>query len=98
MDANKEIRRAIDTGKNVLGYQETEKELLQGKAKMIVISKNIESHKKEKLEYYAELEKIKIYFFEGNAKELGAICGKPFHINVLAIIDEGKSNVLKLSN
>ncbi len=98
MDANKEIRRAIDTGKTVLGFKETEKESLIGNSKMIIIAKNIEEHKKEKLENYSKIGEIPIYYFDGTAKELGSICGKPFHINTLAIINEGKSNVLKLSN
>jgi large subunit ribosomal protein L30e len=97
MDANKEIRRAIDTGKNVLGFKETEKESMLGKTKMIIIAKNIETNKKEKLENYSQIGKIPIYYFNGTAKELGAICGKPFHINTLAVINEGKSNILKLS-
>ncbi|MBN2127008.1 MAG: 50S ribosomal protein L30e [Candidatus Diapherotrites archaeon] len=97
MDANKEIRRAVDTGKIVFGFKETEKESMIGKAKMIILAKNIEQDKKEKMENYSKIGKIPIYSFEGTAKELGAICGKPFHINTLAVLDKGKSDVLKLT-
>ncbi|MFH1588171.1 MAG: 50S ribosomal protein L30e [Candidatus Diapherotrites archaeon] len=97
MDANKEIRRAVDTGKIVFGFQETEKNSVQGKAQLIILTNNLEKAKKEKLIEYGKLAKIPCIEFNGNSKELGSVCGKPFIVSVMGILDKGKSNVLELA-
>jgi large subunit ribosomal protein L30e len=97
IDANKEIRRAVDTGKVVFGFRETEKVSVQGKTKLIILTNNLEKSKKEKLTEYSRLSGIPFFEFNGTSKELGAICGKPFIISVMGILDKGKSNVLELA-
>lgn len=37
-----------------------------------------------------------VYIYRGNNVELGSACGKPFGVSVLAIVDEGKSNILNM--
>jgi large subunit ribosomal protein L30e len=37
-----------------------------------------------------------VFRFEGNNMELGALCGKPFSVSALAVIDKGTSNILSL--
>jgi large subunit ribosomal protein L30e len=32
--------------------------------------------------------------FEGSSIELGAVCGKPFSVNSLAVIEAGESKIL----
>lgn len=32
--------------------------------------------------------------FKGNSLELGALCGKPYAVNVMAVIEPGSSNIL----
>jgi large subunit ribosomal protein L30e len=57
---------------------------------MIVLSANCPS---------AELvnnKDVKIHIYSGNNMELGALCGKPFSVSALAIIDKGTSNILTL--
>ena len=39
---------------------------------------------------------VKIHIYSGNNMELGALCGKPFSVSALAIIDKGTSNILTL--
>jgi len=40
---------------------------------------------------------IKLIKFNENSLELGTICGKPYSVNALAIIDQGNSNILNES-
>ena len=39
---------------------------------------------------------VKVHIYDGNNMELGALCGKPFSVSALAIIDKGSSNILTL--
>lgn len=38
---------------------------------------------------------IKVLKFTGNSLELGALCGKPYSVNALAVINAGNSSILK---
>ena len=97
MDLRTEIRRTVDTGKVKFGTKSAEKELLVGKAKAIILSTNLPDQKKEMLENYAKMTSIDIIPFEGSSLELGSICGKPFNIGVLTVLDSGKSKLLQAS-
>jgi large subunit ribosomal protein L30e len=96
IEASTEIRRAVDTGKVVFGQKQCQKELLKGNGEIIVFSNNIPSIEKEKLEYLAKLKNKKIFEFSKNGLNLGSICGKPFVISTLLVLDKGKSKVLEL--
>ena len=81
IDISRALKSAITTGKV---------EFKDGKAQMVVISRNCPS---------AELRGdigVKVHVFEGNNMELGAMCGKPFSVSALVIIDKGSSNILTL--
>ena len=81
---------SITTGKVEFGVDQTTKAVKDGKAQMVVISRNCPS---------AELRGdigVKVHVFEGNNMELGAMCGKPFSVSALVIIDKGSSNILTL--
>jgi len=91
-----ELRIAIKTGKVVLGSKQTIKLVKIGKAKLVVIASNAPPQIKKDVKYYASLSGTPIYEYEGTNMELGAICGKPFSVAALAIIDPGESNILSL--
>ena len=91
-----ELRIAIRTGKVVLGSNNTIKLTKLGKAKLVVIASNAPPHIKKDIKYYTRLSNIPVYEYEGTNLELGAICGKPFSVASLAIVDPGESNILLL--
>jgi len=84
----KELARAISTGKVIFGYKMAMKKADEAKA--FIISRDC-PYKKEVMEVAGEKP---LYIFKGNNIELGAACGKPFGVSVLAIIDGGKSKIL----
>ncbi|RLF38062.1 MAG: 50S ribosomal protein L30e, partial [Thermoplasmata archaeon] len=49
-----------------------------------------------KQEVMAHAQDKPVYIYRGNNVELGSACGKPFGVSVLAIVDEGKSNILNM--
>uniref|UniRef100_A0A7C4BBY4 Large ribosomal subunit protein eL30 n=1 Tax=Thermofilum pendens TaxID=2269 RepID=A0A7C4BBY4_THEPE len=95
-DVIRELQTAIRTGKVVLGYRRTLKELVNDRAKLVVVAKNAPSHIVEELKYYASLSQTLILVFEGSSRELGAACRKPFMVSALAVLDPGESNILHM--
>ncbi len=91
-----ELRIAIRTGRVVLGSNNTIKLTKLGKAKLVVVASNAPPHIKKDIKYYARLSNIPVYEYEGTNLELGAICGKPFSVASLAVVDPGESNILLL--
>jgi len=96
VDANKEIRRAVDTGKVAFGYKQCQKELAKGNGEIIIISSNMKPAEKEKLKHIAEVEGKKVYNYDNNGLVLGSVCGKPFVVSTMIVLDKGKSNVTEL--
>jgi len=84
----KELARAISTGKVIFGYKMAMK--MAGGAKAFIISRDC-PYKEEIMKVVGEKP---LYIFKGNNIELGAACGKPFGVSVLAIMDGGKSKIL----
>ncbi|MGI6471799.1 MAG: 50S ribosomal protein L30e [Candidatus Methanomethylophilaceae archaeon] len=90
IDISRALRAAIATGKVDFGVDQTEKAIKAGKAQMIILARNCPS------KTLAEAEGVKIHRYRGNNMELGALCGKPFSVSALAVIDKGSSNILTL--
>ncbi len=97
VDAVKEIRRAVDTGKIAFGSKESEKSLKNGSAKLIIVANNVPKLVKEKTLSFAEAGKTPVFMFNGSGIELGSVCGKPFTVSLMAVLGEGKSRVLEIA-
>lgn len=97
LDIPKEIRRAVDTGSVVFGYRSAEKNILKGKGEIVIISRNCPPRLVEKIRQVSQVAEIPFFEFEGTGLELGSICGKPFLVSALLVLDKGKSKVLELS-
>jgi len=96
VDANKEIRRAVDTGKVAFGFKQCQKELAKGNGELIIISENMNPSEKEKLKHLAQIEEKQVFDYDKNGLVLGSVCGKPFVVSAMIILDKGKSNVTEL--
>ena len=96
IDANKEIRRAVDTGKVSFGFREAKKKLLAGEGEMLIVSKNMPKNEKETLKQIANVESKKFYEYPDTGLVLGSVCGKPFVISTMLVIEAGKSKVLEI--
>ncbi len=90
IDISKALKSAITTGEVEFGVEQTLKAVKSGKAQMVVLARNCPC---------AELRGdigVKSFVYGGNNMELGAMCGKPFSVSALVIIDKGSSNILTL--
>jgi len=92
MDLNKSLRLAIDTGKVSVGANQSSKAITSGSAKLVILSSNCP----EETVAVAKNGDTPVYSFSENNAVLGAACGKPFPVSIIAILDGGKSDILKL--
>jgi len=90
MDENMVIKQAVETGDVVIGTRRTEKAVKKKTAKMLVIASNCPE--------FAWLKDVvvKIHRYKGTSLDLGAACGKPYSVAVLAVLSSGESTILSL--
>lgn len=96
MDINKEIRQVVDTGKVILGRDKSLKAIRLGEAKLVIVASNCPSEVLVDIKRYGGLANIPVHIFGRDSAELGVACGKPFLVNVLAVLEPGNSNILSL--
>jgi large subunit ribosomal protein L30e len=95
-DIGRELQVAINTGKVVIGFEETKKAVLAGTPKMVILAANAPRWARDDIEYYARLAGIPVFIFPGSSIELGAAAKRPHRIMAIAVIDPGQSEILKL--
>ncbi len=83
-----DLRNILKEEKVILGSKRAIKYLKLGKVKMVIIANNCPENIKKDLEHYTKLTGIKLENFDGTAKQLGIVCGKPFSIATLAVLSE----------
>ncbi len=84
MDVEKVLKKALK-GKVYLGSKRTIKALKRGEAKLVIVSANCPKEIREKIEKYRK--DVPVLVYPGTNMELGALCGKPFSVASLAVID-----------
>ncbi|MGB9577242.1 MAG: 50S ribosomal protein L30e [Candidatus Micrarchaeia archaeon] len=95
MDLNKSIRMTVDSGKVFLGTDKALKAALNGSAKLIIVSRNCPAQKKQDIEYFSRSSKVPVLQYEGTSNELGTVCGKPFPISAISVLEPGNSDILE---
>jgi large subunit ribosomal protein L30e len=96
VDIGRELQVAINTGKVVIGFEETKKAVLAGTPKMVILAANAPRWARDDIECYAKLAGIPIFVFPGSSIELGAAAKRPHRIMAVAVVDPGQSEILKL--
>lgn len=92
-----EIKQVLKTGKYILGYRKSIRNIKMGKAKAVVIASRIPKWMEDDIMYYARLGEIPVIKFKGTSYELGMVCGKPFPVAVMAVLDPGTSRITDLA-
>jgi len=95
VDVGKAIRLAVDTGKVKFGSRKAVKAALNGEAKLIVVAGNCPANVQGDIDYYSKLSNIATLKFSGTSVELGSVCGKPFPVSALIVLDAGTSNIME---
>lgn len=97
MNFEEEIRKVLKDGEIAIGRKKVKKGLVTGTVKMVIVASSAPAGMMEDVKRYSQLSGIPYYVFQGDAKELGYACAKPFPISSLAIVKEGGSKILSLT-
>lgn len=96
INVEKEIRTAVDTGEVIIGERETLKAVKAKGVKIVICASNCKENVKDELKKHVAIVGAPLYEFGGSSVELGAVCGRPYLISMLGIVEAGDSDVLKL--
>lgn len=94
MDISKELKVAIKTGKVEVGYKVALKTLEKKKAKLVVVSASTPTDLIAKIKSASG--DVPISTYPGSSWDLGGLCGKPFPVTTVTIIEPGESGILNL--
>jgi len=97
MDLVREIQTAVRTGKVAMGFRESLKAIVNGRAKLVLIASNAPSEIRRDVAKCCKVSGTPLLEFPGTSWDLGAACGKPFMVSVLTILDPGESGILDLA-
>jgi large subunit ribosomal protein L30e len=89
-DIAKSLRTAIKDGKVLIGAKKTLDSIQNGDARLIVLASNCP----QKFQRAITARSVLTVSLEMNSVELGAVCGKPFTISALSIVDPGSSDIM----
>jgi large subunit ribosomal protein L30e len=94
-DLANDIRLAVDSGKAVFGVKESVDSIMASKAKAVVVASSNKKDRLNDIMHLAKISDVKVIVFQGNPMNLGVVCGKPYSVSVLSVMEPGSSNILK---
>jgi large subunit ribosomal protein L30e len=92
LDIAKSLRTAIRDGKVSIGAKNTLKSIQRGDTQLVVLASNCPQRFRERI----ISESVPLVNLEMSSVELGSICGKPFTISALSVIDAGSSDIMSI--
>jgi len=95
-DLKTEINDAMRTGKITIGAKSVSGALLNSNPKLILVSSNCPNNVEEEIVYYSKLSNVPYKMLPNDSLELGSMCGRPFPVSTLGVIDEGESGILDM--
>jgi large subunit ribosomal protein L30e len=91
MDMNKSLRQVVQTGEVHFGVRQAKKALKDRTAQLIVVPENIPQGTLDELR---SISRVPLVRFAGSNFELGTVCGKPFSVSALTVIEIGDSDIM----
>ena len=92
MDFNLSLRRAIKTGKVVLGQNSVEKVIAENKAELVIVAKNAPAKVRAIIN---AADNLPLYEFNGSSRPLGKACDSDHMHRVLATVDASEPDILR---
>ena len=96
MDINTAIKRVMKTGKVEIGSRSSLNSIKNGEAKLVIISLDCPRNIRNDVMHYSKISEIPVLEYKGTSLELGEVCGKPFMIANLIVLDPGTIKISEL--
>jgi large subunit ribosomal protein L30e len=93
IDLDKSLRSVMRTGKVLVGTKQAIKASKRGVAKLVIVASNCPDDVKKEITD----SKVPVYEFPGLSVDLGPICGKPFIVSALTVLEAGDSDIMALA-
>lgn len=94
MDLERALKTAISTGDVKLGAKESLKAVKGGYAKLLILAANCPGS--EEISSLSSEKGIPVKKIDIPGTELGTLCGRPFAVSALAIIEPGSSDIISI--
>ena len=98
VNLDEELKRAVTTGKVLLGARSSSKELGLGRARLVVLSSNCPLDLRERITRMAKISEIPVIVHTKTGLDIGSLCGKPFIVSAVLVKDPGDSKIMSLVN
>jgi len=95
VDVDKLLKNTVKKGKVIFGFKQTKQLLNDKSAQLIVLSNNCPF--KEEINKIAKKKKTPVFNSKSNSIDLGYTCGKAYAVSTFAVVDDGGTNILKLT-
>jgi len=95
MDMNKALRQVVQTGEVHFGVRQAKKALKDRTAQLLVVPENIPQSTLDDLRSISSVPMVR---FAGSNFDLGTVCGKPFSVSALTVIEAGDSDIMDSIN
>lgn len=93
IDLDKSLRSVVRTGKVLVGTKQAVKASKRGVAKLVIVATNCPGDVKSQIKE----SNIPMYEFPGLSVDLGPICGKPYVVSAVTVLEPGDSDIMALA-
>jgi ribosomal protein L30E len=94
VDVEKAFKNMVKKGTVIFGNRQTQLMVKDGKAKLVVFSKNCPFI--DELTQISEKQNVPTYQANVDSVELGSICGKMYAVSTFAVVEDGGVNINQL--
>ena len=93
IEVDKSLRSVMRTGKVLVGTRQAIKASKRGVAKLVIVATNCPGDVKESIKEA----KVPLYEFPGMSVDLGPLCGKPYVVSAITVVEPGDSDIMALA-
>ncbi|WP_424357374.1 50S ribosomal protein L30e [Methanocella sp. MCL-LM] len=93
IDLDKSLRSVVRTGKVLVGTKQAVKASKRGVAKLVIVATNCPDDVKKQIKE----SNIPMYEFTGMSVDMGPICGKPYVVSAITVLEPGDSDIMALA-
>jgi large subunit ribosomal protein L30e len=90
-----DIRLAVESGDAAIGTREVLRAVMSSEAKLIIVSSTMDKSAMDDIRHLAGISETRIIVYKSDPTALGTVCGKPYQVSAIAIIDPGNSKILE---
>jgi len=93
IDVDKSLRSVVRTGKVLVGTKQAIKASKRGVAKLVIVASNCPGDVKQSVKDA----NVPLYEYPGMSVDMGPICGKPYVVSAITVLEPGDSDIMALA-